>query len=229
MEVDNCVAFRMITITSMAIGRGGAHMFFNDRLKGLSRPQRPKKNRLVKVASILVVFFSATQLAVSNIYSAMEEQPNASCNEGLITGSIGYYVYIGSNLLIGALQLVVLGLILLKLFNHSRLLSSTPSIRSGMRTSNLRMRKVLKRIGCSSAVFVVSDVMLVIYLIVRSQITYWHAYLASLNLTVNLISIVCSHNDYQKKFFPFRSSFRGSREDAQSRVNNVFNIELRDR
>lgn len=223
LERENCVLFRMIQITNMAISRCAAHLFFNDRLRGLSRPQVSQNNRVLKVVSILVIICSVSQLSVQYIYSTIEEQPNVSCNKGLTDGSVGYYFYIGASVLVGALQLLVLWLIVLKLKNHSKLIRENPSIRNGMRSSNLVVKRVLKRIGCSSVVFVTSDLIFIVYVIVKTTISYWHAYFLSVNLTINLIAILCSHNDYRKRFFPFQ--LRGGR-GSLNRGNTVFNIRI---
>ena len=169
--------------------------------------------------SILVCIISIAQVGVNLIFAIVNEDSLRVCMQGM-KDVVGYFVYVGSSLLIGGLQLTVLALIILKLLNHSRMLRATPSIRNGMRVSNDVMKLVLKRIGRSSVAFVVSDVMFIVYVIVRSTITYWHAYLASVNLTVNLLAILCSHNDFQKRVFPFQPSFGGGREE-QSRVNTV--------
>ena len=212
LEKEKCVVFRTIQIACIAMSRSVTHLFLNERLKGLSRPQTSRDNRILKAVSVLVIVVSAAQVAV-NCSNAFDEEALTSCNEG----RKGYHMYTGSSLLIGSLQLTVLGLILWKLFNHSKLLTATPSMRDEMNASNVVMKAVLKRIGCSSVVFVTSDVTFVVYLIAKSRVTYWHAYLASLNLTVNLTSILFSHNDYHRRFFPFRSF----REARQIRVNTV--------
>ena len=223
LAIEHCVAFKMIQMISIAISPCVAHLFFNDRLKGLTKPHGCNKTRTVRAVSILVIMVSAAQVGIMCYRASMNK---ISCGEGALYAGAGYhvgyyYVYIGSKCLIGFSQLVIMGLILLKLVRHLRLLTSTPSIRNGTRKSNVVMKAVIKRIGCSSIVFVVSDVMLVVYIIARSTITFWHGYLASVNLTVNLISVICSHSDYQKRFFPFQRTFRGSREASPIRVNTV--------
>ena len=177
------------------------------------------------MVSVLVMVVSVAQVGVNFFYSVVNEDSLIVCRQGA-KDVVGYNVYVGSNLLIGGLQLAVLALIILKLLNHSRMLRATPSIRNGMRVSNDVMKLVLKRVGRSSVAFVFSDVTLIVYVIVRSTITYWHAYLASVNLTVNLVAILCSHNDSQKRFFPFQPSFGGGgreaergREEERGRVN----------
>lgn len=225
LEAQKCVLFRMTQLTCMAVTRCAAHLFFDDRLKGLSRPQPSENSRVLVAVSVSVVVSSASKLTVQYFYSAAEEQPTVSCNEGLTDGSVGYYFYIGASLLIGALQLVVLALIILKLTRHSKLIRESPSIRNGMRSSSAVMKRVVKRIGCSSIVFVMSDVMFVVYVIVKSTISYWHAYFLSVNVTVNLVAIMCSHNDYRKRFFPFE--FRGGSLNALDRGNTVFVVTQR--
>ena len=149
LAIGHCVVFKMIQMTSIAISPCAAHLFFNNRLKGLTKPQGYNKTRTVKVVSTLVIIVSAVQVGIMCYHASRNK---ISCEKGDLYAGTGYnigyyYVYIGSKC--SSLQLVIIDLILLKLVRHSRLLTSTPSIRNGTRKSNMVMKAVIKRIGWS--------------------------------------------------------------------------------
>ena len=198
-----CVFAQIVYKASIVLSKCFCNLIFAYRYKEINRRSSVlAANRAYKF-SIGIITISIILLVFDQVYFFLVFKPsNLMCIQTNViskiqTNLIVKIVMLGGFLVLTVLQTVILVEIIKPIYEHfTRRLS----------ISNNDLRATLYRVVSCTLVFCLSDFGLVIVQILL--VVYYNrpfGIVATVNVIINSVSLICSYSDYRERLFPFRT------------------------